>query len=71
MVQRMVIVADHRLFQAEVVEQPQRDAGILSRHEIGQAEGGRHPRGHIVEVADRRRNQVQCSGHRESLSLLK
>ena len=52
-VERVLIVADHRLFEAQMVEQPQRDAGVLSRDKVRQAEGSRHTRRHVIQIADR------------------
>ena len=57
-VERVLIVADHRLFEAQMVEQPQRDAGVLSRDEVRQAEGSRHTRRHVIQIADRRGDKI-------------
>ena len=57
-VERVLIVADHRLFETQMVEQPQRDAGVLSRDEVRQAEGSRHTRRHVIQIADRRGDKI-------------
>ena len=50
--ERMLIVADHRLFQPQMVQQTQRDTGVLGRDEIRHAESGCHAGRHIVQIAD-------------------
>ena len=58
----MLVIADHRLFQAKVVQQPQRDAGILGGDEVRHAEGGGHAGRHIVKIADGRGDKIQSAG---------
>jgi len=47
-------IADHRLFDAEMVEQLQRDPRVLRGDEIGLPQGFRRARGKIGKIADRR-----------------
>ena len=60
----MLKIADHGLFQPQMVQQLQGDAGVLRGHKIGQAEGGRHPGRHIVQVADGGGHHIQGAGHK-------
>lgn len=57
-VERVFIVADHRLFQPQMVQQPQGHAGILGGDEVRHAEGGSHAGRHIVQIADRRSDKI-------------
>ena len=65
-VQSVLIVADHRLFQPQMAQQPQGHAGILGGDEIRQTEGSRHAGRHIVQIANRRGNQIQSSGQNKN-----
>ena len=62
-VQRVLVIADHRLFEPQIVEQPQCHAGVLRRHKVHRAEGGRHPRRHILQIADGRSYDIKCPRH--------
>ncbi len=65
-VQGVLIVTHQRLFQPQMVQQPQRHAGILGGHKIHRPERGRHPRRHVVQIADGRRHQIQCPGQNKA-----
>ena len=58
-VQGVFVIADHRLFQAQMVQKPQCDAGILGGDKIRRAEGRRHAGRHIVQIADGCCHQIQ------------
>ena len=58
----MLVVADHRLFEAEMVQQTQGHAGVLGGDEVRHAEGGSHAGRHIIEITDRRGDKIQSAG---------
>ena len=58
LLQGMLVVADHRFFQAEEVEQLHGHAGVLGGDEVRRAEGRRHAGRHVIEIADGGRDDV-------------
>ena len=61
--QCVLVVADHRLFQAQIVQQPHGHAGVLGGHEVRRAEGGGHAGRHVVQIADGGCHDIKNTGH--------
>ena len=59
----VLIIAEHRLFQAEMVQQLQRDARVLRGDEIGGGERLPGTGGEIPQVSDRRSHHGERSAH--------
>lgn len=55
----VLVIADHRLGNAEVVEQLEGYAGILRCDKVTFLEDCNRPGGQVAEVADRRSNQIK------------
>ena len=63
LLQCVFVVADHRLFQAQIVQQPHGHAGVLGGHEVRRAEGGGHAGRHVVQIADGGCHDIKNTGH--------
>ena len=65
-VQSVLVVADHRLFQPQMVEQTHGDPGVLGGDKVCRPKSRCRPRGHIFQIADGGGDDVQRSGHNTS-----
>ena len=63
LLQSVLVVADHGLFQAQKVQQLHGHAGVLGGNEVCRAKGGGHPGRHVVQVADGGCHDVKSSCH--------
>ena len=63
LLQSVLIVADHGLFQAQKVQQLHGHAGVLGGNEVCRAKGGGHPGRHVVQIADGRCHDIKSSCH--------
>ena len=64
----VLIIADERAADAEVVEELQCDARILRGDKVRIFERFDRAGGEIVQIADGRSHQIQCSGHKDYAS---
>ena len=60
----VLVVADHGLFQAQMVQKPHGDPGVLGGDKIRRPKRSGGPRGHVLQVADGGGDDVKRSGHR-------
>ena len=63
LLQCVFVVADHRLFQAQIVQQPHGHAGVLGGHEVRRAKSGGDAGRHIIKVADGGCDDIKSTGH--------
>ena len=63
LLQGVLVVAHHRLFQPQKVEQLHGHAGILRGNEICRAKGGCHTGRHVIQVADGCGNDIKSTCH--------
>ena len=63
LLQGVLIVADHGLFQAQKVQQLHGHTGVLGGNKVCRAKGGRYARRHIVQIADGRCHDIKSSCH--------
>ena len=62
----VIVVADERLVDAQVVEQLQGDACVLGTDEIGILQRLPHAGGNVLEVSNGSGNQIKRAGHGNS-----
>ena len=60
----VLVVADHRLFQTQMVEQPHGDPGVLGGDKIRRPKDRGGPGGHVLQVADGGGDDIERSGHK-------
>ena len=70
LLQGVLIVADHGLFQAQKVQQLHGHTGVLGGNKVSRAKGGGHPGRHIVQVADRCCHDIKSSCHSYLLKMI-
>ena len=61
-----VIIADERLFQLQMVQQPQRHPRVLGRDKIRLRKHLAAALGDIGQIADRRRHKIEHRAHGQS-----
>ena len=59
----VLVVADQRLFDVEMVQQLHGHTGVLGGNKVCRAKGGRYARRHIVQIADGRCHDIKSSCH--------
>ena len=62
--QGVLVVADHGFFQAQMVQKPHGDPGVLGGDEIRRPQRGGGPGGHVLQVADGGGDDIERSGHK-------
>ena len=63
LLQGVLIVADHGLFQTQKVQQLHGHTGVLGGNKVCRAKGGCYARRHIVQIADGRCHDIKSSCH--------
>ena len=61
--QIVLIIAHHRLFQAQVVQQLQRHTGVFGGNKIRFCKGFRRAWGKVAQIADGRCHDIQSAAH--------
>ena len=63
----VAVVADHGLFQTQVVEQLHRHPGVLGGQKVRPCHGVRHTPGDVPQISNGGGNQIQFTAHDRSL----